>query len=739
MEGWLHAIEQYLNVNGPTEMGVLGNKVTRPAGVECALKVALQSQPAHFTIRPYAGSGNIVHLSASAASTSHGMVLCQADARRCFTQWLANQPQRKMFGVKLNQFFIAHPEAKNNFGKLKECAATSGGRLTFHPNANPAQVFVQLNAESAEYDSDYGATTQPAAASSSAAAAEMPAEEAVSAPQRLGNALEEAQVAAALRASALTAPNARPPSASDGSAQAGPSSSARAGPSTTVARESRPALRGDTVPLRSRTLDAPRDAGRGGTLETKMADAERRRQLATRRPCDDAGSDVPAEVDERVWERFYAETPRRASNGGAREVLFGSSNRPSALDSALFGRAQLAGDGDDGAGEHVYLNVSEPFCLITIGVQGSGKSHTVAVVAESCLLRCNAPTRAPLVRLREPAAALVLHYGRHESDACELAGLFRPADAAMWGSGASTVTPPCVERAVVLVSPSFYAQRKRYYGEGYDVRPLLFRWHELTAAHLRMLMRLDDEGAQQLYISVLLDLLRRYQQADTVPEFEDFVAEVQELCGSASQAGPLRQRLQILKSFIFESERNTDASSAPLDDLIASGALVVADLTDPLLSAADASAVFGVLLEQFRRSESMAAASKLVVLDEAHRYLHGRGGLVGSLVDAVRMMRHEGLRVCVSTQSPLELPPELLELASLAVLHGFHSKDWYTFLASKLDLPDGGFEAVRHLLPGEALVSARCLAVPGFGDAAGSLRVQVRPRLTSDLGASRST
>jgi hypothetical protein len=35
-------------------------------------------------------------------------------------------------------------------------------------------------------------------------------------------------------------------------------------------------------------------------------------------------------------------------------------------------------------------------------------------------------------------------------------------------------------------------------------------------------------------------------------------------------------------------------------------------------------------------------------------------------------MRHEGMRVAVSTQSPKVLAPELLELVSVAVLHNFH-------------------------------------------------------------------
>lgn len=105
-----------------------------------------------------------------------------------------------------------------------------------------------------------------------------------------------------------------------------------------------------------------------------------------------------------------------------------------------------------------------------------------------------------------------------------------------------------------------------------------------------------------------------------MPDFNDFTSEVESLCNSASQSGPLRQRLQLLESIVHESERNAGLAekAAPLESLVAPGVLVLADLTDPLLSSADASAVFGVLLEQFRRLD-VAGAGKLVVLDEAHR------------------------------------------------------------------------------------------------------------------------
>ena len=67
--------------------------------------------------------------------------------------------------------------------------------------------------------------------------------------------------------------------------------------------------------------------------------------------------------------------------------------------------------------------------------------------------------------------------------------------------------------------------------------------------------------------------------------------------------------------------------------------------------------------------------------------------------------RHDGIRVAISTQSPLTLPPELLELSTVAVCHGFYSRDWYTYLQSKWPFPEEeSFEMIKHLAAGEALV-----------------------------------
>lgn len=182
------------------------------------------------------------------------------------------------------------------------------------------------------------------------------------------------------------------------------------------------------------------------------------------------------------------------------------------------------------------------------------------------------------------------------------------------------------------------------------------------------------------------------------------------MAGSASAwstRGALEESLLLLRQFVADQgtdqEHLLEDGGADLEQLLRAGsslelagggggAVVVADLCDPLLEPDQASNVFAVLLEQFRAAET--GCGKLLVADDAHKYLGdcsergGRGGpLARGLVDAARMMRHEGMRIVVAAESPLSLPPELLELCSATVCHRFHSPDWCTSLATPLPWP----------------------------------------------------
>ena len=174
--------------------------------------------------------------------------------------------------------------------------------------------------------------------------------------------------------------------------------------------------------------------------------------------------------------------------------------------------------------------------------------------------------------------------------------------------------------------------------------------------------------------------------------------------------------------------------------------LIAVDLTDPLLSPDEANGIFQVLLEQFRNVK-VGTRGKLVALDEAHKFMSGSGtdGLSDSIVDTVRLMRHEGIRVAISTQNPMVLAPELLELVTIAVIHRFHSADWFTYLSKKIPLVSGeedveDIKAKIRLLPsGHALVFGVSNNIQGleYDNNSAMIRIAIRPRLTADRGASR--
>ncbi|CAB9514940.1 conserved hypothetical protein [Seminavis robusta] len=411
-------------------------------------------------------------------------------------------------------------------------------------------------------------------------------------------------------------------------------------------------------------------------------------------------------------------------------------------EAALLGRLRTSEDSRSVTSQPpVYINTHEPFCLATVGVQGAGKSHTLACIIESCLLSFE---MEKVSRLKNPMTTLVLHYDQNTTSICEAAGLLSPAPV-LKENLAELSRLCCVPsaKATILVSPTYYKQRKAFYGDHCTVRPLLFRWHTLTADHIKRIMRIGAAD-NQLYVASLMTLLRKYQRAHVVPDFVDFIEEVKTVCNVQGQQGPLSQRLALLESVIAESEVNSDIAAESMDVSQACEdglLLIIADLTDPLLSKEEANGLFQVITEQFRSIP--IKAGKLLALDEAHKFMVGddSDGLSEAIVNVARLMRHDGVRLAVSTQSPKALAPELLELVSIAVLHRFHSQDWWTYLRRKMPLPESAFEDVLSLRAGNALVFA---SRPSFSSTAldGSisrlLPVRIRPRLTADFGSSRT-
>lgn len=164
--------------------------------------------------------------------------------------------------------------------------------------------------------------------------------------------------------------------------------------------------------------------------------------------------------------------------------------------------------------------------------------------------------------------------------------------------------------------------------------------------------------------------------------------------------------------------------------------------------------------------EQKTNVGRVIALDEAHKYMSETASsstLTDTLLSCIRLQRHLGTRVFISTQEPT-ISPALLDLCSITIVHRFTSPAWLACLKTHLaalskadDKDDDGlvlrispnvvFDRIVKLRVGEALVFCPS-AVIGvvLSDnpyglqlnklGTGYMKVKMRARITTDGGKS---
>lgn len=97
-----------------------------------------------------------------------------------------------------------------------------------------------------------------------------------------------------------------------------------------------------------------------------------------------------------------------------------------------------------------------------------------------------------------------------------------------------------------------------------------------------------------------------------------------------------------------------------------------------------ACSLLGICLSLFL--EQATKTGRVVALDEAHKFMANTAecaSLTESLLSTIRLQRHLGARVIISTQEPT-ISPHLLDLCSITVVHRFTSPDWLSTLKKHL-------------------------------------------------------
>ncbi|KAF2626679.1 hypothetical protein BU25DRAFT_394777 [Macroventuria anomochaeta] len=392
----------------------------------------------------------------------------------------------------------------------------------------------------------------------------------------------------------------------------------------------------------------------------------------------------------------------------------------------------LEDERSDASASQLFLNTNVPFSAFICGVQGSGKSHTT-----SCILE-NAVLASPNIGYFESAVStLVFSYGEWSSGG---AG-FNISEATFLGASHPDFPGHHVRQVTVLYSPS-NAAIKRLYERLPNVKMLPFRLkaQTLDIGALHTLMAVDDKSTMPLYMVTVEEILRRiaFESEDGSLDYLEFKRRLSKEKFDPVQTNMLKMRLNLLESFL-------DLNGTAPKPEFKPGEVTIIDLSDPFLTPSTACILFKLGLEQFLQSRS---PGKMVVLDEAHKYMLDTPGskiLKNYLTRVIRLQRHQGARVVISTQEPT-IATELIALCSVTVIHRFTSPTWYSALRKQINAIGDDkaiMQQIESLETGEALVYSPN-AVLGKNDDDGSLikavgrlmKVNIRDRVTLDGGAS---
>jgi hypothetical protein len=208
-----------------------------------------------------------------------------------------------------------------------------------------------------------------------------------------------------------------------------------------------------------------------------------------------------------------------------------------------------------------------------------------------------------------------------------------------------------------------------------------------------------------LYMSVINRILRelRIEQQTTGPTFKYFKFKhmIDNAGLTEAQLAPLQQRLETLESFMVQQQalayplfnkgkqgpqlsKNQRKKQRGIDWTAKPGQLTIVDLSCPCMTAEMACSLFGICLSLFVEHSSETGC--VVALDEAHKFMTNSAecqSLTESLLATIRLQRHLGARVLISTQEPT-ISPRLLDLCSITIVHRFTSPDWLATLKQHL-------------------------------------------------------
>lgn len=214
----------------------------------------------------------------------------------------------------------------------------------------------------------------------------------------------------------------------------------------------------------------------------------------------------------------------------------------------------------------------------------------------------------------------------------------------------------------------------------------------------------------QIVKRILKDLRHEQQKTGGHFSYNEFRKQIDNAEFTDAQRAPLEQRLDTLESFMAKTQaipvtvieksgkkKNAQGKkankktthvmqpSSGINWQSKPGQLTIVDLSCPTVDPESACQLFNICLSLFLEQDPQNIG-RVIALDEAHKYMNSSGeasALTEQLLSTIRLQRHLGARVIISTQEPT-VSPKLLDLCSVTIVHRFTSPEWLRTLQKHL-------------------------------------------------------
>lgn len=371
-------------------------------------------------------------------------------------------------------------------------------------------------------------------------------------------------------------------------------------------------------------------------------------------------------------------------------------------------------------GRFVGLDLNETNTISLFGVQGGGKSYTLGTIVEMAT-----KSFKPVNLLPSPLASVIFHYHESQDYAPEFTSMVFPNDndvelellQQLYDANADNL-----DDVVILTSSDKLEQRKKDY-PNLVVEPIFFSSQELSIKDWRFLM---GAVGNQMYMKQINTILRQLREKLSLEALRHEIA----VSGLSEQQKHIAEvRLNFAEQFINDNYR--------LSDYLRAGRLLIVDLRDEYIEKDEALGLFVVMLNIFANAAVGEDFNKLIVFDEAHKYMDNKE-LTRHIVEVIRQMRHQGVSILIASQDPPSLPNEIIELSSCVVLHRFNSPQWLKHVQKSITaLNETTAPQLAVLRPGDAYIWASKATDRIFTHKA--VKIRLRPRITKHGGTTKTS